>query len=144
MGRVFATHPPHEEAVIEEIPHRRTRLVAIVAMLAPPVLAQQPKVTITGLVDNVLSFYDNYSRNDLDLLRRERQVNARTRARPDITPGIPGRGTGPGVGGDVAWRCSRYLREQGSTSELDQSEVYHVDMEQQRRCNRHATTNRET
>jgi hypothetical protein len=60
-------------------------LVATVAVLAPPVLAQQPKVTITGLVDNVLSFSSNFSKNDLDLHRKETDVDARTRVRPDIT-----------------------------------------------------------
>jgi len=57
----------------------------IVAMLAPPVLAQAPapKVTITGLFDQITSggrnFYDgNYSRDG------DREWYARTRFRPDI------------------------------------------------------------
>src|SRR2546428_12355445 len=57
----------------------------IVAMLAPPVLAQAPapKVTFTGLFDQITSggrnFYDgNYSRDG------DREGYARTRFRPDI------------------------------------------------------------
>jgi hypothetical protein len=62
-------------------------LTAVVAVLAPPVLAQAPtpKVTITGLVDNVVSWQQNFSKNDVDLSRREKETYARTRARPDIT-----------------------------------------------------------
>lgn len=59
--------------------------VAFLGMLAPPVFAQAPapKVTITGLFDQVLSggqnFYDgNYSRNG------DREWYARTRFRPDF------------------------------------------------------------
>jgi hypothetical protein len=58
----------------------------IVAMLAPPVLAQAPapKVTITGLFDQVTSagknqFDGNYARDN------DRQWYARTRFRPDFT-----------------------------------------------------------
>src|SRR3989442_8354572 len=60
----------------------------ILAMLAPPVLAQAPppapKVTITGLFDQVTTagrnFYDgNYGRDN------DREWYARTRFRPDFT-----------------------------------------------------------
>jgi len=60
--------------------------VVALAMLAPPVLAQAPapKVTITGLFDQVTTagrnFYDgNYSRDN------DREWYARTRFRPDFT-----------------------------------------------------------
>ena len=35
--------------------------VAMLAMLVPPALAQTPKVTITGLFDQVMSLGKNYS-----------------------------------------------------------------------------------
>ena len=57
-----------------------------VAMLAPPVLAQAPapKVTITGLFDQVTSFGRNY--NDADFTRNnDTEWYARTRFRPDFT-----------------------------------------------------------
>ena len=60
--------------------------VVALAMLAPPVLAQAPapKVTITGLFDQVTTagrnFYDgNYGRDN------DREWYARTRFRPDFT-----------------------------------------------------------
>ena len=61
-------------------------IVIVLGMLAPPALAQAPapKVTITGLVDQVTSlgrnFYDgNYARTS------DREWYARTRFRPDFT-----------------------------------------------------------
>jgi len=57
-----------------------------IAMLAPPVLAQAPapKVTITGLFDQVTSFGRNYQ--DADFSRaRDNDWYARTRFRPDFT-----------------------------------------------------------
>src|SRR5213080_1828983 len=57
-----------------------------VAMLAPPVLAQAPapKVTITGLFDQVTSFGKNY--NDGNASRdSDHEWYARTRFRPDFT-----------------------------------------------------------
>jgi hypothetical protein len=59
------------------------------AMLAPPALAQQPpapKVTINGLVDNVVTWNHNMSIVDLAVSRnRDDEMYARTRVRPDIT-----------------------------------------------------------
>jgi hypothetical protein len=62
-------------------------LLAIVGFLAPSVVVAQPqpKVTITGLIDNLVTAASNFSKNDLDLTRREGEVVARTRVRPDIT-----------------------------------------------------------
>lgn len=59
-------------------------LVTATAVLAPPVAAQ-PKVTITGFVDQVSSWTNNLSETDLNLARTgDREWYARTRVRPDI------------------------------------------------------------
>src|SRR5256885_1885380 len=57
-----------------------------VAMLAPPVLAQAPapKVTITGLFDQVTSFGKNYSDGNASR-DSDHEWYARTRFRPDFT-----------------------------------------------------------
>src|SRR5207247_8669384 len=70
---------------------RKFLVIAVVssvtcAMPAPPVLAQAPapKVTITGLFDQVTSFGRNY--NDADFTRNnDTEWYARTRFRPDFT-----------------------------------------------------------
>jgi hypothetical protein len=61
-------------------------VLVIAAMLAPPAHAQAPasKVTIQGLIDNVASYANNMSIYDLNLQRRDKEMYARTRARPDI------------------------------------------------------------
>ena len=60
-------------------------VVLALVVLARPVDAQ-PKVTITGLVDNVASWTNNLSNSDLNLSRdNDRELYARTRVRPDIT-----------------------------------------------------------
>ncbi len=62
-------------------------LLAIVGFLVPSVVVAQPspKVTITGLVDNMVTYATNFSKNDLNLTRKESESVARTRVRPDIT-----------------------------------------------------------
>jgi hypothetical protein len=61
----------------------------VLAVLAVAVLTgrvdAQPKVTITGLVDNVTSWNNNLSMTDFNLSRKDSEWYARTRARPDIT-----------------------------------------------------------
>jgi hypothetical protein len=60
-------------------------LVALIAMTTADVAAQ-PKVTITGLVDNVTSWTNNMSVVDINPARTgDREWYARTRVRPDIT-----------------------------------------------------------
>ena len=60
-------------------------LVALVAMTTADAVAQ-PKVTITGLVDNVTSYTNNMSIVDINPARTgDREWYARTRVRPDIT-----------------------------------------------------------
>src|SRR3989442_991432 len=58
--------------------------VALVATLAPPILAQTSKVTINGLVDATFNYAENTSNNDQSYTRRERDFMGRMRARPDI------------------------------------------------------------
>src|SRR5881397_3131113 len=74
-----------EEAVMRRVLVTAVFAVVALAMLAPPVLAQAPapKVTITGLFDQITStgrnLYDgNYSRDN------DREWYARTRFRPDF------------------------------------------------------------
>jgi hypothetical protein len=60
-------------------------LVALVAMTTADVAAQ-PKVTITGFVDNVTSWTSNMSVVDINPARTgDKEWYARTRVRPDIT-----------------------------------------------------------
>jgi hypothetical protein len=60
-------------------------LVALVAMTTADVAAQ-PKVTITGFVDNVTSWTSNMSVVDINPARTgDREWYTRTRVRPDIT-----------------------------------------------------------
>src|SRR5215471_5882145 len=81
--------PPLEEAVMRRSLVAALLAFVILAMLAPPVFAQAPpgppapKVTITGLFDQVTSlgrnFYDgNFSRDG------DKEWYARTRFRPDF------------------------------------------------------------
>jgi hypothetical protein len=59
-------------------------LVAIIAM-APTDASAQPKVTITGFVDNISSWTNNLSMEDLNPARHsDDEWYARTRVRPDI------------------------------------------------------------
>ncbi|MBM4442666.1 MAG: hypothetical protein FJ027_19785 [Candidatus Rokubacteria bacterium] len=63
-------------------------LVALVAMTTADAVAQ-PKVTITGLVDNVSSWTNNMSVVDINPARTgDREWYARTRVRPDITAAV--------------------------------------------------------
>jgi len=58
--------------------------LAMVAMLVPPALAQTPKVTITGLFDQVMSLGKNYSEGNFSR-DSDSEWYARTRFRPDFT-----------------------------------------------------------
>jgi hypothetical protein len=58
--------------------------IALVAMVGP--VSAQPKVTITGFVDNVTSWTKNMSVVDINPARNsDKEWYARTRVRPDIT-----------------------------------------------------------
>jgi len=62
-------------------------LVAILGVLAPPALAQAPapKVTITGLIDQVGTYTKNMSQYDGNInINRDRQLYGRTRGRFDV------------------------------------------------------------
>ena len=56
--------------------------LTVVAISGP--VDAQPKVTITGFVDNVTSWTNNLSMQDLNLSRGDSEWYARTRVRPDI------------------------------------------------------------
>ena len=56
--------------------------VAVLAIAAP--VDAQPKVTITGFIDQVSSWNNNLSMSDLNLSRSDTEWYARTRVRPDI------------------------------------------------------------
>lgn len=58
--------------------------VAMLAMLVPPAMAQTPKVTITGLFDQVMSLGKNYSEGNFSR-DSDSEWYARTRFRPDFT-----------------------------------------------------------
>ncbi len=59
-------------------------VIALVAMTGP--VSAQPKVTITGFVDNVTTWQNNISLVDLNYARKgDHEWYARTRVRPDIT-----------------------------------------------------------
>lgn len=63
-------------------------LVAILAMAAPAAFAQapQPKVTISGFVDQIMSFSHNMGNQDTNITDdRDHEWYARTRMRPDVT-----------------------------------------------------------
>ena len=62
-------------------------LVAILGVLAPPAMAQAPapKVTITGLIDQVGTYTKNMSQYDGNInINRDRQLYGRTRGRFDV------------------------------------------------------------
>ena len=61
-------------------------VLAVLTLLAVATpVAAQPKVTITGLVDNVTSWTNNLSHTDLNMARnKDSELYARTRVRPDI------------------------------------------------------------
>lgn len=64
-------------------------LVAIVVM-APPDASAQPKVTISGFVDNVTSWTRNMSAVDLNpAITTDDEWYARTRVRPDTAAPPP-------------------------------------------------------
>src|SRR5438132_9021984 len=75
-----------EEAVMRKFLVIAVVAFVTVAMLAPPVLAQAPapKVTITGLFDQVTSFGKNYSDGNASR-DSDHEWYARTRFRPDFT-----------------------------------------------------------
>src|SRR5213078_3519452 len=75
-----------EEAVMRKFLVIAVFAFVTVAMLAPPVLAQAPapKVTITGLFDQVTSFGKNYSDGNASR-DSDHEWYARTRFRPDFT-----------------------------------------------------------
>jgi hypothetical protein len=58
--------------------------LAMLAMLVPPAMAQTPKVTITGLFDQVMSLGKNYSEGNFSR-DSDQEWYARTRFRPDFT-----------------------------------------------------------
>jgi hypothetical protein len=58
--------------------------LAMLAMLVPPAMAQTPKVTITGLFDQVMSLGKNYSEGNFSR-DSDSEWYARTRFRPDFT-----------------------------------------------------------
>ncbi len=59
-------------------------VIALFAMTGP--VSAQPKVTISGIVDNVTSYTNNLSEVDLNPARtHDKEWYARTRVRPDIT-----------------------------------------------------------
>src|SRR3989442_9721447 len=74
-----------EEAVMRKFLVIAVFAFVTVAMLAPPVLAQAPapKVTITGLFDQVMSFGKNYSDGNASR-DSDHEWYARTRFRPDF------------------------------------------------------------
>src|SRR3989442_1893441 len=74
-----------EEAVMRKFLVIAVFAFVTVAMLAPPVLAQAPapKVTITGLFDQVTSFGKNYSDGNASR-DSDHEWYARTRFRPDF------------------------------------------------------------
>src|SRR5205814_3376095 len=75
---------PHEEAVMRRVGIFLLAVIALVAMAGP--VSAQPKVTITGFVDNVMSWDKNMSVADINPGRgSEKEWYSRTRVRPDIT-----------------------------------------------------------
>jgi hypothetical protein len=60
-------------------------VIAALGLTAIPADAQTPKVTINGLVDNVVSWSRNMSVTDANYDRTDTEKYMRTRVRPDIT-----------------------------------------------------------
>jgi len=76
-----------EEAVMRRLLILAVALVAILGILAPPAMAQAPapKVTITGLIDQVGTYTKNMSNYDNNLNRsHDAQLYGRTRGRFDV------------------------------------------------------------
>ena len=77
-------------------------VIALVAMTGP--VSAQPKVTITGLVDNVSSITNNMSVVDINPARTgDKEWYARTRVRPDITAEVGTTKFVLGLEIDTAW-----------------------------------------
>src|SRR5437899_1905181 len=81
----FHHHPLEEEAVMQRFLVKTLFTFVVLAMLAPPVFAQAPvpKVTITGLFDQVTSAGRNFYDGNLTRTS-DREWYARTRFRPDF------------------------------------------------------------
>ena len=61
-------------------------LIGTALILTAGPVAAQPKVTITGLVDNITSYTHNLSQTDLNPARnKDMEWYSRVRVRPDIT-----------------------------------------------------------
>ena len=76
--------------------------IALVAMVGPA--SAQPKVTITGFVDNVTSWTHNMSVVDINPARNsDKEWYARTRVRPDITAEVGTTKFVLGLEIDTAW-----------------------------------------
>src|SRR5581483_958820 len=81
---IRAVPHPHEEAVMRRVGVLLLAVIALIAMTGP--VSAQPKVTITGFVDNVTSWDKNMSVADINPARaKDVEWYARTRVRPDIT-----------------------------------------------------------
>src|SRR5437899_11573504 len=82
----FHHHPLEEGAVMRRFLVKTLFTFIVLAMLAPPVFAQvpTPRVTITGLFDQVTSAGRNFYDGDLTRTS-DREWYARTRFRPDFT-----------------------------------------------------------
>src|SRR5436853_6159496 len=75
---------PHEEAVMRRVGIFLLAVIALVAMAGP--VSAQPKVTITGFVDNMTTWTNNMSNVDNNYARtNDKEWYSRTRVRPDIT-----------------------------------------------------------
>src|SRR5213594_1347628 len=81
----FHHHPLEEGAVMRRFLAQALFTFVVLAMLAPPVFAQAPapRVTITGLFDQVTSAGKNFYDGDLTRTS-DREWYARTRFRPDF------------------------------------------------------------
>src|SRR5881628_3132057 len=81
----FHHHPLEEGAVMRRFLAKTLFTFVVLAMLAPPVFAQAPapRVTITGLFDQVTSAGKNFYDGDLTRTS-DREWYARTRFRPDF------------------------------------------------------------
>src|SRR5438128_5047916 len=81
----FHHHPLEEGAVMRRFLVQKLVTFVVRAMLAPPVFAQvpTPKVTITGLFDQITSAGRNFYDGDLTRTS-DREWYARTRFRPDF------------------------------------------------------------
>ena len=78
------THPQLRRQCMRRMVLAAVLAVAMLAMLVPPAMAQTPKVTITGLFDQVMSVGKNYSESNFSR-DSDQEWYARTRFRPDFT-----------------------------------------------------------